>query len=71
MYAIRSYYALAESLWRIAREDEVFVEVEFLPVVPNQDGQNRRELARLCENLIRGDGAVDDIAPGSDARLPV
>ncbi len=71
---VAAYYGgmtLAESLWRIAREDEVFVEVEFLPVVPNQDGQNRRELARLCENLIRGDGAVDDIAPGSDARLPV
>ena len=68
-----AYYGgmtLAESLWRIARQDGVVVEVAFLPLIQNQEGLARRDLARQCEAVIRGDGDAGDNAPGSTVRLP-
>lgn len=68
-----AYYGgmtLAQSLWRIACQDRVVVQVEFLAPIQNQDGLGRRYLARLCETAIRGDGGAPDMAPESTARLP-
>lgn len=68
-----AYYGgmtLAESLWRVARQDRVVVEVEFLPVIPNQDGLGRRDLARQAETVIRGADAGTGMAPGSTVRHP-
>jgi 1-acyl-sn-glycerol-3-phosphate acyltransferase len=61
---------LAQSLWRIARQPRVVVQVEFLTPIQHQEGRGRRELARLCEAAIRGDGGAPDTAPESIARLP-
>lgn len=68
-----AYYGgmtLVESLWRVARQDRVVVEAEFLPVIPNQDGLGRRDLARQAETVIRGADAGTDMAPESTARHP-
>lgn len=68
-----AYYGgmtLAESLWRVARQRGLTVEVEFLPLIPYQEGRSRRELARLSEALIRGADAGAGSAPGSTAHLP-
>lgn len=68
-----AYYGgmtLAQSLWRIARQGHVVAEVEFYSPIPNQEGQSRRELARLCEGIIRGDGDETGTAPGNSVRLP-
>ena len=68
-----AYYGgmtLAESLWRIACQDHVVVEVEFFPPIANQEGRSRRELARLCEAVIRGADAGAGTAPESTVRLP-
>jgi len=68
-----AYYGgmtLAESLWRVARQRQVVVEVEFLPLIPHQEGVGRRELARMTEAVIRGDGAGAGTAPESTVRLP-
>ncbi len=68
-----AYYGgmtLAESLWRVARQGSIVVEVEFLPLIPHQEGMGRRDLARLCENVIRGADAGAGTAPGSTVRLP-
>lgn len=61
---------LAESLWRVACQDCIVVEVAFLPPIPHQEGLGRRDLARLCETVIRGDGAGADRAPGNTAGPP-
>lgn len=68
-----AYYGgmtLAASLWRIARQEGVVVQVEFLVPIPNKEGLARRDLARLCEAVIRGEDGAADTAPGSTARLP-
>lgn len=61
---------LAESLWRVARQRRIVVEVEFLPLIPYQEGLGRRELARQCETVIRGADAAAGTPPGSTVRLP-
>lgn len=68
-----AYYGgmtLAESLWRVARQRGITVEVEFLPLIPYQEGRGRRELARLCETVIRGADAGTGTSPGKTAHLP-
>jgi len=68
-----AYYGgmtLAESLWRVACQRGITVEVEFLPQIAHQEGLGRRELARLCETVIRGADAGAGSPPGSTARLP-
>lgn len=61
---------LAESLWRIARRKGVVAVAEFLPPVPFQEGQSRRDLARRCEAVIRGDDGAADRQPESSVRPP-
>lgn len=61
---------LMESLWRVARQDRIVAEVEFLPLIPYQEGLGRRDLARLCEAVIRGDGAEANNPPERAAGLP-
>lgn len=68
-----AYYggmSLAQSLWRIARQDRIVVVVEFLPMIQHQPGMARRELARLAEAAIRGADDGAGTAPGNSARLP-
>lgn len=68
-----AYYgdmSLADSLWRVLRQGGITVEVEFLPRIPYQDGLGRRELARLCETIIREGPAGDGRSPGTPDRLP-
>jgi 1-acyl-sn-glycerol-3-phosphate acyltransferase len=61
---------LAQSLWRVAREDRIVAEVAFLPLIPHQEGLGRRDLARLCETVIRGADAGADKTPESTAHPP-
>lgn len=61
---------LGESMWRVARQPRIVVEVEFLPMIQHQPGMARRELARLAEAAIRGADDGAGTAPGSTARLP-
>lgn len=68
-----AYYGgmtLAESLWRVARQRGITVEVTFLPLIPYREGLGRRELARLCETVIRGADAGAGSPPGSTVHLP-
>ncbi|MEW5771619.1 MAG: lysophospholipid acyltransferase family protein [Pseudomonadota bacterium] len=62
--------SLGQSMWQIARQSRLFVEVEFLPMIPHEAGRGRRELAALAEAAIRGATGARGTAPGSDARLP-
>jgi 1-acyl-sn-glycerol-3-phosphate acyltransferase len=61
---------LAESLWRVARQARIVVEVEFLHPIPHEKGLGRRELARRAETAIRGADSATDRAPESSVRLP-
>lgn len=61
---------LGESLWRIARQTQIVVEVEFLPVIPYQPGLRRRDLAQMTETAIRGADGADGRPPESTVRPP-
>jgi 1-acyl-sn-glycerol-3-phosphate acyltransferase len=61
---------LGESLWRIARQTKIVVEVEFLPLIPHQPGLKRRDLARMTETAIRGADGGGGRPPGSTAHPP-
>ena len=68
-----AYYGgmtLAESLWRIVRQEQIVVEVAFLPQIPYQPGLGRRDLARMTETAIRGADGEGGKPPESTARLP-
>jgi len=62
--------SLADSLWRVLRQRGITVEVEFLPRIPYQEGLGRRELAHLCETLIRETPAAVGRAPERSVHLP-
>lgn len=58
---------MMQTLKAMAAEGEIVAEVVFLPPIPAQ-GHNRRELARLAEEAIRG--ALGFAAAGSPPGTP-